>query len=619
MKENRKTVIFRIYGMTCVNCENHIEEDLGCVDGIIKVHASYSKNTAKVTYDPQKITIEEIIQVLEEGEFKAEELKAEELVNEKDKVEFSKKKAKKQENSEAKPYASVILFLVAAYLILNRTGLIAIFNNFPQAKENMGYGVLFLIGLLTSVHCIAMCGGINLTLCMSNQEKTDSESKFNSLRPSFLYNLGRVLSYTIVGGIVGGIGSVISFTGRLQGIIQLLAGLFMVIMGLNMLELFPGLRKFMPRMPKAAAKMMQKSKKSNGPFYVGMLNGLMPCGPLQAMQLYALSTGSIATGALSMFLFSLGTVPLMFGLGALSTVLTKKNSKKIMKFGAVLVVLLGISMFQSGAGLAGFNLSIPSGQNENVTAQMADGVQIVNTELTNGRYQPIVVEKGTKVRWNIQARQGQISGCNNRMIIREYGIEKSLSVGDNIIEFTPTETGTYTYTCWMGMIRSKIVVVEPGQQAQVTEEETYDSVIMDSFNDQYKIPAKDVVFGTVDDDMQSVSFGVKDGQFTPAVIVLERGKKTEVEIVIDGLDESNQALAFPLYGQTVSMQEGENYLYVMPVTDFTIASIDYQYFAYVKVVDDLSEADLDEIKETVLNYQISENDYVYSEDGASCH
>ena len=105
------------------------------------------------------------------------------------------------------------------------------------------------------------------------------------------------------------------------GIFAILSGVFMVIMGLNMLNVIPWLKKINPHMPKIFGRKIQGSKGKHGPFIVGLLNGLMPCGPLQAMQLYALGTGSFLMGAASMFVFSLGTVPLMFGFGALSSLL----------------------------------------------------------------------------------------------------------------------------------------------------------------------------------------------------------------------------------------------------------------------------------------------------------
>jgi hypothetical protein len=243
--------------------------------------------------------------------------------------------------------------------------------------------------------------------------------------------------------------------------------MFMIIMGVNMLGIFPQLRKLIPQMPKSLSRRVNaKKSKSNSPLIVGLLNGLMPCGPLQAMQLYALSTGNPISGAMSMLLFSLGTVPLMFGLGALSTTLGKKFTKQVMTAGAALVVLLGASMFMQGYSLSGFSLSLlapgtasasPAGSG----TEIVDGAQVVRSTLAGGRYPAITVQAGKPVKWIIDAPQGSVNGCNKAMYIPEYGIEHQFQVGENIIEFTPTQSGKFSYSCWMGMIRSTITVVEP--------------------------------------------------------------------------------------------------------------------------------------------------------------
>jgi hypothetical protein len=239
----------------------------------------------------------------------------------------------------------------------------------------------------------------------------------------------------------------------------------MVLMGINMLGLFPWLRRLNPRMPKALARLVDSGKgKSNSPLIVGLLNGFMPCGPLQAMQIYALSTGNPVTGAASMFLFSAGTVPLMFGLGAVTSIIGKKFTKIVMTAGAVLVVVLGLSMLTQGANLSGiFNtgtsVSQTGTQNANSTV-IENGVQVVRSALSPMRYPAITVQAGMPVKWIIDAPQGSINGCNGTMVINEYGIEHTFKTGENVIEFTPTETGVVPYTCWMGMIRSSITVVE---------------------------------------------------------------------------------------------------------------------------------------------------------------
>ncbi|MCL6460013.1 MAG: sulfite exporter TauE/SafE family protein [Gorillibacterium sp.] len=435
-----------IDGMTCVNCENRIERKLQSKLGITSVEASYSAGTAVVCFDESVIGLTDIERLIEQLHYKVRK--------------SSQQSVDKNVNSTQ--VLGVITILLALYVFIKHFGGFTIFNAFPEAKENMGYGMLFVIGLLTSVHCIAMCGGINLSQTVP-QKKTGGAvvtGRLSTLRPSFLYNLGRVISYTVIGGIVGAIGSFVSFSGGAKGIVQLVAGAFMVIMGLNMLNMFPGLRKFNPRMPKVFARKINAQKSNNSPLYVGLLNGLMPCGPLQAMQLYALSTGNAASGALSMFLFSLGTVPLMFGLGALSSILSKKFTSKMMTASAVLVVALGIFMFSSGMSLSG--IAIPpaaSGASGNV-AQIKDGFQTVTTTLSSGRYQPITVQKGIPVKWIIQAEDGNLNGCNNRMIIPKYNLEKKLEPGETVIVFTPTESGAIPYSCWMGMIRSSITVVD---------------------------------------------------------------------------------------------------------------------------------------------------------------
>jgi sulfite exporter TauE/SafE len=283
------------------------------------------------------------------------------------------------------------------------------------------------------------------------------------LRPAILYNSGRVASYTIAGGIVGALGSVISFSGAARGVVQMAAGIFMLILGINMLGVFSFLRSLTPRLPKSLADRIERGKNGRGPLYVGLLNGLMPCGPLQAMQLFALYTGSPLKGALSMLAFSLGTVPLMFGLGAFGSLMSRKFAGRVMRVGAALVILMGIVMFNNGMSLSGLQLGSAAGAADSQAAVVSGlgEVQEIATSLTRyGRYSPITVRAGVPVKWTIHADKGTVNGCNNEIIIPAFGIQQKLTVGDTLVEFTPTKPGRYVYSCWMGMIRSTITVVE---------------------------------------------------------------------------------------------------------------------------------------------------------------
>jgi sulfite exporter TauE/SafE/plastocyanin len=307
-----------------------------------------------------------------------------------------------------------------------------------------------------------------------------------AFKPSFMYNAGRIISYTVIGAFVGGVGSVISLTGNFQGILKLIAGVLMVIMGMNMLGIFPQLRRFQITLPKFFTKKVigQKNKTKN-PFLVGLLNGFMPCGPLQAMQIYALSTGSVLLGGLSMFLFSIGTFPLMFAIGAFSTLLSKKFTKTFMKIGATLVVLLGFSMLSQGWLLSGFqsqlNTFLPAGLTQKTSgggtirslpgsepvqnaaaateSVMEDGKQVLTTTLSGYSFPNVTVKSGTPVEWHFKAPKGSIAGCNNSVSMDYFGVQKFLHDGDNVITFTPEDKGNFDYTCSMGMITGTITVI----------------------------------------------------------------------------------------------------------------------------------------------------------------
>ena len=610
-----KEVILKIEGMVCVNCENLIEDILLDNNGVNKVEVSYTKGLAKINYNENKTSINDLIRVISENGYKVIDFSNE--VNEE--IRKKKKKSKKRDidcaNKDEDNTFLIIIIILGVILLLKKFGVSNIFSVFPTPNENTSYSMLFIIGLFTSLHCVSMCGGINLSQCI-NYNDTIDKGTLSTIKPAFLYNLGRVISYTIFGAIVGGIGSIISFTGWMQSLIQLIASIFMIIMGLNMLNIFPWLRKLNPRMPKIFAKKF-KSKNNNSPFFIGLLNGFMPCGPLQAMQIYAISTGSVTKGAISMFLFSLGTVPLMFGLGTLSSYMSKKFSNKIMKFGAILVIVLGFSMFNNALALSGINFSQGSENDSGVRAEIQDNIQVVTTKLKGGTYEPIIVEVGKPVKWNIQVSNGSLNGCNNKIIIREYEIEKSLEMGDNIIEFTPTEAGTYTYSCWMGMLRSKIYVVNPGQEPEISENLQNGLDTLNKINSNYKISTDEVAVAKVSGNEQVVNINIENGRFTPAVIIIQEGLETKW--IINNTDNKSISLAFPIYNQVVDMNKGDNEIYLIPSEDFTFAEENYNYFGYVKVVKDIDNINLDGIKEEVKKYKISEKDYLSVNSQASCH
>jgi sulfite exporter TauE/SafE/plastocyanin domain-containing protein len=452
------------------------------------------------------------------------------------------------------------------------------------------------------------------------------------LLPSILYNAGRVASYTAVGILVGALGSVISVSGRFRGAVQLAAGVFMVIMGINMLGFFPVLRRFKLHLPGFFARKIDEQKaRGKSPLFIGILNGFMPCGPLQAMQLYALSTGSPIAGGISMFLFSLGTVPLMFGLGALSSLLSAGAkgpafTRGVKRAGAVLITVMGMTMFTYGVNLGGFfdgpgfNLDVAgtvmaavrpfvsaggAGRRGAVSPvepspfQIENGVLHINSTLSGGRYPAITVQEGIPVRWTIDAPVGSINGCNNRMIIREYGIEHRFTSGENVIEFTPERTGKFSYSCWMGMIRSSITVVPAGAAFAEADPEPDLSPAPAGV----VIPADTLALAEMREGYQTVTIRLRDDGIEPAVMVVQKAIPTAWIINNDSLDPGNNNLIFPAYYTRIDMEQGDNVIQLMPVDDFDFSTADHVFYGYVKVVDDLNNIDSEAIQTEAAEHE----------------
>lgn len=484
-------------------------------------------------------------------------------------------------------YLGIGIILLAIYLIIEKT---IGFNYLPEMSNNMGYGILFLIGVLTSFHCLAMCGGLAISQTIKKEK----------LLPTLFYNIGRVISYTVLGGIVGGIGSVVSFSGPLKGIVAIMAGILMIIMGFSMLNLFPQLRRIIYniRLPITISV-----PKNSSPLVIGLLNGFMPCGPLQTMQLYALGTGSISQGALSMFIFALGTMPLMFFLGYLTAFLSNNFTNRMLKLGGGLIVILGLVMASRGLVLAGFLLPSANPKLSSITNSkmvISEGKQIISMSANERGYSPEVffAEKGIPVKWIIKGEK--LTFCNNELMVPEYNIRKKLLPGENVIEFTPREKGDIGFSCWMGMLGGRIKVVD--NLDKVTIEDSCSELISPR-----EISRKDFSFAILAAGKQKIAMKIDTNGYTPRVFLVEKGKPVEFIVNLQNISSSNYTINFlDATASKISLDEGKNVINFTPKEKVVLPFISSSDgpAGYIVVVDDLNKVDskqvLQKIKEIKL-------------------
>lgn len=439
---NPRTIKIPVGDMHCISCAGRIERKLKNLAGVVEVKASYAAGEVMIKYDAKKTGPRMFQAAIED-------------------LGYSVGKAKKYTQ-----YIGIIMVFLAVFVLGNLTNA---YNIDAQLKDKVSHLMLFIIGLVTSLHCVGMCGGLMLSQSM----RRETTNQFAALWPALAYNMGRISSYTLLGGIVGALGAVFSPTISLKAGLTLFAGVFMILMGLNIAGLAP-FKNMGIRLPWAnyAAKNTNRT-----PFVIGFFNGLLPCGPLQTMQLYALGTGSALRGTAAMFFFALGTAPLMLTFGSVTGFLSKGYTHKIFKFSGMLVLALGLIMADRGLGMAGVELPGMSLLRSHsvqgtaaVKAEMQDGVQVIRISANSKGYVPNVlfVQKGIPVKWMIDGEQ--LNACNNEIIIPALKIEKPLARGENVVEFMPPNEQEVGFSCWMGMIRGVFKVVDDLAVVDVSKE-----------------------------------------------------------------------------------------------------------------------------------------------------
>lgn len=429
-------IYVKIDGITCDNCRNKIKKQLLTNKAIKNV--KINKNIAEIEYS-KKIDHLEIINKINEIDYFTKEDYISENIKDID------------SDIKLKEFIFIFLIIIILLFLINKIFGYNIFNMIPTISNNITYGMLFITGVLTSIHCISMCGAINLMATFNR------ENKINLKRPCF-YNLGRLISYSLLGGLVGLIGSILSVNNIISGLLIILASITMFLMSLSMLNVI----KF--KLP----KIFKFKVRTSNSFVIGLLNGFMPCGPLQAMQMYALSTGSFFKGFISMFLFCLGTIPLMLGVGVIFNIVKGRKRIILNKIASVLILILSLAMLSRGISSLGINYNNLFNSYSDYNASIIyDDYQEVKFDLSYNDYDDIIVQKGKKVRLIINVDKKYLTGCNNVVVINEFNIKKELVEGENVIEFIPKKTGEYSMNCWMNMITNTIKVIDDEKYFEV--------------------------------------------------------------------------------------------------------------------------------------------------------
>jgi sulfite exporter TauE/SafE len=362
----------------------------------------------------------------------------------------------------------VVLALAALFFLLSRIDLIPDDISFG---ENISYGIVFLIGLLASVStCIAVTGGLFMSLASKYDERAAHLSSFARFATYLSFNAGRIISYTVFGALIGLAGSALTLSPAAYGVITIVVSALMLVLGVQMLGLLPGsLRLQMPVAIRRWNETLIERRSRSAAFALGAMTFFLPCGFTQALQLYVLAKADPIAGALTMFVFSLGTLPVLMGL-SLATSFSAGNFKRyFFRFAGAAVIVLSLSSIHQGLLLldlwpsrfAATQQQAALKQSKLGGVTMQDGKQVANMKVIGLEYVPnrFAVAEGVPVEWRIDATEAE--GCGRVIVVPKLRITRLMSAtAPTVIQFTPSETGEISFNCGMRMMTpgSKFIV-----------------------------------------------------------------------------------------------------------------------------------------------------------------
>lgn len=311
---------FHADGMHCKACTILIEDEVGAIPGVVRVKADLGKKEVFVEGDFGERTPIEVAALLTQPIQKSGYTLSVE--------QNDGGKNAKEEFLVAFPVA--FLFL-AAFFLLQKAGLVHLVGG-----GSPGLSTAFVIGVIASVStCMAVVGGLLLSLSATYAKEG------GGMRPHILFHVGRLTSFFVLGGVVGALGTAFTLSSPATFVLGILIGLTMLILGINLLDVFHGAKRLQVSMPASIGRRilgLSKGEHSLTPLLVGAATFFLPCGFTQSMQLYTLSTGGFLQGAMTMFAFALGTLPMLALISFGSTHVSKVRSGVFYKTAGLIVI-----------------------------------------------------------------------------------------------------------------------------------------------------------------------------------------------------------------------------------------------------------------------------------------
>jgi len=378
----------------------------------------------------------------------------------------------------------VILIAIALALVVYKP------NVQPLSAGADAWGqivVAFVTGITTGgLSCLAVQGGL-LASSLAHQIEQDyveqtaqnrrtkktASHRTNTAFPIFLFLAAKLVAYTLLGALLGWLGSYLSLSPMIRAMLLIAVGIFMIGNALRMFNVHPIFRYFSIEPPKFITRYIRRTAKGTDtftPVFLGALTIFIPCGVTQAMMATALGAGSVLMGAALMFAFILGTSPVFFIIAYLTTELGARLEKFFMRFVAVVVLILGLVTLNGGLNLVGSPLSfqnltrglLPSSGDP---APVAESAHAAGTDadiflsVKNDGYFPKTLNAPANTAVTLNLVTDQTYSCARDFVIPAMNYQKLLFETGTVQLSIPAQPKgtTLFFTCSMGMYTGQIV------------------------------------------------------------------------------------------------------------------------------------------------------------------
>ncbi|MBI5653244.1 MAG: sulfite exporter TauE/SafE family protein [Chloroflexi bacterium] len=341
--------------------------------------------------------------------------------------------------------------------------------------------IAFITGLTAGgLSCMAIQGGL-LTSSLASQLEKDvhhrPQKKIGGAQlatPIVIFLLAKLAAYTLLGVLLGALGSTIALTAPMRALLQFAIGIFMIGNALRMFNVHPLFRYFTFETPSFITRFIRKSAKGETvlatPILLGVMTVLIPCGITQSMMAIALGTASPLAGAALMFAFTLGASPVFFALAYFTARLGAAMEKYFMRLVALTLLILGVYAIETGLNLWGAPFSLTNTLQSLSEAAHSASVEMASTNpLASGAdvilyarnygYDPKTLNATADMPIKLLIVTQNTTSCALAFTIPDLSVAKDLPVtGSTIFDIPAQPKGTVMrFSCSMGMYTGKIV------------------------------------------------------------------------------------------------------------------------------------------------------------------